>query len=96
MDVELPPDDQPATGPQGVPVVLPVREGSPGRAYGTAAEGHPFRPAAFRPGFVSGTRYAIIGGTKKAVNDRDDAELTTWRDMHERTRRRYEHHRAGT
>src|SRR3712207_7258602 len=47
VDVERRPGDEVATGSQGVPVVLPVREGSPGGSNGTAAEGHPMCPAAF-------------------------------------------------
>ena len=42
--------DESATGSQGVPVVLPVREGSPGGSYGTVAEGHPLCPAVFPTG----------------------------------------------
>ncbi len=40
VDVERQPDDEAATVRQGVPVVLPVRGGSPGGSYGTADEGH--------------------------------------------------------
>ncbi len=49
-DVERQPEDDAATGSQGVPVVLPVREGSPGGSYGTAAEGHSLCPAVFPTG----------------------------------------------
>jgi hypothetical protein len=51
VDVERQPDDEAAGGRQGVPVVLPLREGSPGGSYGTAAEGHVLCPAVF-PGGV--------------------------------------------
>lgn len=44
--------------------------------------------------FVSGDRYAILPRTKKVWNDRDDGDLITWRDVHERTRIYYEHYRA--
>ncbi len=33
--------------PRGVPVVLPVRDGSPGGSYGTAVEGHALSAAMF-------------------------------------------------
>lgn len=39
VDAERLPDDEAATGSQVVPVVIPVRESSPGRSYGTADEG---------------------------------------------------------
>ena len=50
-DVERQPDDEAATGSQGVPLVLPVREDSPGGSCGTVAEEHPLCPAAFLTGF---------------------------------------------
>ena len=40
VNVERLPDDEAATVRQGVPVVLPVRQHSPGGSYGTADEGH--------------------------------------------------------
>ncbi len=39
-----------SAGEQGVPVVLPVRKGSPGGSYGTAAEWHALCPAVFPVG----------------------------------------------
>ena len=50
VDVERLPDDEAATVRQGVPVVLPVREGAPGGSYGTADEGHLLCPAVFPVG----------------------------------------------
>lgn len=44
--------------------------------------------------FISGDRYAVLPNIKKAWDDRDDGELVTWRDIHERTRIYYEHYRA--
>src|SRR3954454_6909992 len=41
VDVERRPDDEAASVRQGVPVVLPARQGSPGGSYGTADEGAP-------------------------------------------------------
>ena len=49
-DVERQPEDDAATGSQSVPVVLPVREGSPDGSHRTAAEGHSLCPAVFPTG----------------------------------------------
>ncbi len=38
-------DDAALPGQQGAPVALPLREGSSGGSYGTAAEGHVLCPA---------------------------------------------------
>ena len=46
VDVERPADGA-AAGREGVPVALPVRDGSPGGSYGTAAEWHALCPAMF-------------------------------------------------
>jgi hypothetical protein len=46
VDVERRPDEA-AAGRQGVPVALPVREGSPDGSYGTEDEGPPPCPAVF-------------------------------------------------
>ncbi len=50
VDVERRPDDKAATGRQGVPVVLPVREGSPGGSYGNGGRGARLCPALFPVG----------------------------------------------
>ena len=50
VDVRRLPDDEAATVRQGVPVVLPVRESSPGGFYGTADEGHLLSRAVFPVG----------------------------------------------
>ncbi len=47
VDVERRPDDEAAAGRQGVPVVLPVREGSPGGSYGNGGRGARLCPALF-------------------------------------------------
>lgn len=44
--------------------------------------------------FISGDRYAILPTHRKAWDDRDDGDLVTWREIHERTRIYYEHYRA--
>jgi hypothetical protein len=43
--------------------------------------------------FVSGDRYAIRANIKENWRNRPDADLTTWREIHERTRLYYEHYR---
>lgn len=50
VDGERQPDDDAAGGWKSVPVVLPVREGSPGGSIGTADEGHLPCPAVFPAG----------------------------------------------
>ena len=47
MEIERPADDSTLSVEEGVPVTLPVRDGSPGGSYGTAAEGHMLHPAVF-------------------------------------------------
>ena len=47
VHVERQPNDEAATARQGVPFVLPVREGSPGGSYGTAASWPMASPASF-------------------------------------------------
>lgn len=43
--------------------------------------------------FISGDRYAVREQTKHTWLERPDADLTTWREIHERTRVYYEHYR---
>ena len=45
LGVERPAVDAALPAHEGVPVVLPVRDGSPGGSYGTAVEGHALSPA---------------------------------------------------
>ena len=44
--------------------------------------------------FVTGDRYALPENTLRNWRERDDIDLLTWRDLHERTKLFYEHYRA--
>lgn len=43
--------------------------------------------------FISGDRYAIRDNIKETWRNRTDGDLTTWQEIHERTRLYYEHYR---
>src|SRR5919199_376690 len=60
VDAERQSEDKAATGRQGVPVVLPVREGSPGGSYGTAAEGRVSVLRCSRLGFALTERQPML------------------------------------